>query len=136
VFRTFFRRAAEGAYQVPDGEDIWKLLLVIALHKIRSSAVYHMAAKRDVRRTGSGEANELAIRNAEGKDEAALAVLRLVVDEELEGLPHSFRRMIELRIEGQEVADIAREVGRSKRSVERVLQDFRRRMSELIHEAY
>src|SRR4051794_30331946 len=31
VFRTFFRRAALGHYNVPDGEEIWKLLLVIAL---------------------------------------------------------------------------------------------------------
>ena len=87
-----------------------------------------------MRRTSSGEANELAIRNAAGKDEAALAVLRMVVDEVLEGLPESHRRMIELRIDGHEVAEISRDVGRSKRSVERVLQDFRRRMGELIHE--
>src|SRR5207248_189046 len=35
VFRTFFRRAATGHYQIPDGEELWKLFLVIALHKIR-----------------------------------------------------------------------------------------------------
>jgi RNA polymerase sigma-70 factor, ECF subfamily len=134
VFRTFFRRVAEGNYDVPDGEEIWNLLLVIALNKIRGAWVHHKAAKRDVRRTGTGEANELAIRNAAGKDEAALAVLRMVVDEVLEGLQESHRRMIELRIEGHEVAEISRDVGRSKRSVERVLQDFRRRMGELIHE--
>ena len=28
VFRTFFRRAQEGHYEVPDGEEIWKLFLV------------------------------------------------------------------------------------------------------------
>src|SRR4051812_37943280 len=28
VFRTFFRRAAHGQYDVPQGEEIWKLLLV------------------------------------------------------------------------------------------------------------
>jgi RNA polymerase sigma-70 factor (ECF subfamily) len=134
VFRTFFRRVAEGNYDVPDGEEIWKLLLVIALHKIRDAGVYHKAAKRDVRRTSSGEANELAIQNAAGKDEAALAVLQMVVNEVLEGHPESHRRMIELRIEGHEVAEISREVGRSKRSVERVLQVFRQRMDGLIHE--
>ena len=42
--------------------------------------------------------------------------------------------MIEMRIDGHEIAEISRDVGRSKRSVERVLQDFRRRMGELIHE--
>lgn len=133
VFRTFFRRVAEGSYDVPDGEEIWKLLLVIALNKIRDAGAHHNAAKRDVRRTSSGEANELAIQNAAGKDEAALAVLRMVVDDALEDLPESHRRMIELRIDGHEIAEISREVGRSKRSVERVLQDFRLRMGELIH---
>jgi RNA polymerase sigma-70 factor (ECF subfamily) len=134
VFRTFFRRAAEGNYDVPDGEEIWNLLLVIALNKIRGAWVHHKAAKRDVRRTGSGEANDLAIRNAAGKDEGALGILRMVVDDMLEGLPESHRRMIELRIDGHEVLEISRVVGRSKRSVERVLQDFRHRMGELIHE--
>ena len=35
VFRTFFRRAAQGHYDIPVGEEIWKLLLVIALNKVR-----------------------------------------------------------------------------------------------------
>ena len=134
VFRTFFRRASLGHYSVPDGEEIWKLLLVIALNKIRDAALFHKAAKRDVRRTSPVEANEPSVRNAAGKDEAALAILRMVVDEVLEGLPESHRRMIELRLDGHEVAEISREVGRSMRSVERVLQDFRRRMGRLIHE--
>ena len=113
VFRTFFRRVAQGNYDVPDGEEIWKL----------------------VRRTNSGDANDLVIQEASGKDETALAVLRMVVDDVLTGLSESHRKMIELRIEGHEVVEISQAVGRSKRSVERVLQDFRRRMGELIHEA-
>ena len=95
--------------------------------------MHHKAAKRDVRRTGSGEANELAIRNAAGKDEAALAVLRMVVDEVLEGPPREPSPDDRAAHRGHEVAEISRDVGRSKRSVERVLQDFRRRMGELIH---
>ena len=46
VFRTFFRRAAQGHYEIPDGEELWKLFLVIALNKIRAIAQYHRAAKR------------------------------------------------------------------------------------------
>ena len=135
VFRTFFRRVAQGNYDVPDGEEIWKLLLVIALNKIRAAGIHHKAAKRDVRRTNSGDANDLVIQESSGKDETALAVLRMVVDDVLTGLSESHRKMIELRIEGHEVVEISQAVGRSKRSVERVLQDFRRRMGELIHEA-
>src|SRR6516225_2129441 len=56
VFRTFFRRAAQGHYEVPEGEELWKLFLVIGLNKIRATATFHRAAKRDVGVTASGEA--------------------------------------------------------------------------------
>ena len=51
VFRIFFTAASQGLYDVPAGEDLWKLLLVIALNKIRAEGVFHQAAKRDVRAT-------------------------------------------------------------------------------------
>ena len=132
VFRTFFRRAARGDYVVPDGEELWKLLLVIALNKVRAAAIHHRGAKRDVRRTVGGAAFDRALESATGGDEAALTVLRLVVEEALQRLPAPQRRMIELRIEGHEVAEIADQTGRSKRSVERVLQQFRAQLSSAI----
>jgi RNA polymerase sigma-70 factor (ECF subfamily) len=134
VFRTFFRRVAEGQYDVPEGEEIWKLLLVIALNKVRAAAIHHRAAKRDVRQTAGGEAIEDAVGPGSGQGEVALTVLRLTIEEAMAGLPESHRRMIELRVEGHEIAEIAAAVGRSKRSVERVLQDFRKRLDGLIRE--
>ncbi len=134
VFRTFFRRAAQGHYDVPEGEELWKLFLVIALHKIRSTARYHRAAKRDVRATALGLAGGEAEQKALAADETALSTLRLVIDELLEGLPPSMRPIVELRVEGHEVDEIARQTGRSKRSVERALQEFRKKLSDLIHE--
>jgi RNA polymerase sigma-70 factor (ECF subfamily) len=133
VFRTFFRRAAQGHYTVPDGEEIWKLLLVIALNKVRAAGAYHRAAKRDVRLTRGGEVLDRTLESHRSQDENALTVLRMVVEELLEGIPAANRRMIELRIEGYEVAEITEKVQRSKRSVERVLQNFRARLETLIH---
>src|SRR3954462_13845992 len=49
VFRRFFRRVLQGDYDVPPGEELWGLLLVIALNKIRTEEAFHRAAKRDVR---------------------------------------------------------------------------------------
>jgi RNA polymerase sigma-70 factor (ECF subfamily) len=134
VFRTFFRRAALGDYNVPDGEEIWKLLLVVALNKVRAAGAYHRAAKRDVRQTVGGEAFDRALESERTQDEGALTVLRMVIDELLEGIPAANRQMIELRIEGYEVAEITEKVRRSKRTVERVLQGFRTRLEALIHE--
>jgi RNA polymerase sigma-70 factor, ECF subfamily len=134
VFRTFFRRVVQGHYDVPDGEEIWKLLLVIALNKVRAAAVHHRAAKRDMGRTTAGPSYDRAMETAQGRDETALTVLRLVIDEILSGLDATRKRIIEMRIEGHEVAEIGEAVQRSKRSVERVLQEFRTRLGALIHE--
>jgi RNA polymerase sigma-70 factor (ECF subfamily) len=134
VFRTFFRRAAQGEYAIPDGEELWKLLLVIALNKVRAHGAYHRAAKRDVRKTEAGAPFDHAIEARADRDENALTVLRMVVEEFLENLPPAHHRMVELRIEGYEVAEIAATVERSKRSVERVLQDFRAKLGAEINE--
>jgi RNA polymerase sigma-70 factor (ECF subfamily) len=132
VFRTFFRRASQGHYTVPDGEEIWRLLLVIALNKVRATGAFHRAAKRDVRRTAGGDAFDQAVEAQAGQDDAALSVLRMTVEELLAGMPEAHRWMIELRIEGHDVNDIALTVQRSKRSVERVLQEFRQRLDASI----
>lgn len=127
VFRTFFRRAAEGSYEVPDGDTLWKLLMVIALNKIRSLADFHRADKRDVRRTQG----MLAADNELGQHDS-LDLLRLTIEDLTQDLPEAHKQMIQLRIEGYAVSEIAEKVARSKRSTERVLQAFRTHlMSEL-----
>jgi RNA polymerase sigma factor (sigma-70 family) len=135
VFRTFFRRAAQGQYEIPEGEEIWKLLLVMALNKIRSLGEYHRAARRDFRRTASGEAYDQTFESKTDEDASALTILRLVVDEVLESLPPGHRPIAEMRIEGYEMAEIAEQTQRSKRTVERVLQEFRQRLDAKIRES-
>jgi RNA polymerase sigma-70 factor (ECF subfamily) len=134
VFRTFFRRAAGGQYDVPEDEDLWKLFMIIALHKVRSAATFHRAAKRDVRATTTGLTGALTGQHLAAPDEMALATLRLVIDELLSVLPPSMRTIVELRVEGHEVEEIARRTQRSRRSVERALHEFRARLSPLIRE--
>jgi RNA polymerase sigma-70 factor (ECF subfamily) len=134
VFGSFFRVAGSGHYDVPDGEELWKLFLVIALNKIRAKGAFHRAAKRDVRRTASSEfLDSRAL--AEPHDTAALAFLQLSVDEELAALSPAQRQMVTLRVDGYEVAEIARQTGRSKRTVERLLQAARKKLAHLLEEA-
>ena len=47
IFGTFFRRVGQGFYGVSDGDTVWKLLLVIALNRVRTQATYYYAAKRE-----------------------------------------------------------------------------------------
>src|SRR6516165_10798946 len=134
IFRTFFRRAAEGHYDVPEGEDLWKLFLVIALQKIRDACSFHRAAKRDVRTTRSIEASDNLGATLLGQDETGLAELKMVVDELLGGLPATQRVIVELRIDGFQVDEIARKTGRSRRTVERGVQEFRAQLGAILRE--
>jgi RNA polymerase sigma-70 factor (ECF subfamily) len=131
VFRTFFRRATGGAYAVPEGEELWKLLLVITLNKIRRLGNFHRSAKRDVGKTAGLAAPGS---DTEGGDES-LHLLELTIDELLVRCPEHARDMIRLRIEGCDVAEIAGRTSRSKRSVERVLQQFRQLLTSELGEA-
>jgi RNA polymerase sigma-70 factor (ECF subfamily) len=134
VFRTFFRRAAQGQYDVPEGEDLWKLFMIIALHKIRSAGTFHRAAKRDVRATGASLSDARIEPHLAAPDELALATLHMVIDELLSGLPPSMRTIVELRIEGHGMQEIVRRTQRSLRSVERALHEFRAGLGPLIRE--
>jgi len=128
VFRRFFRRVLQGDYDVPPGEELWGLFLVIALNKIRTEEAFHRAGKRDVNRVISQ--NDLAALPSEV--EADTAHLQLCVEDALAQLPEQYRLMGELRIQGHEVAEIASKTGRSKRTVERILQDVRSRLRQLL----
>ena len=133
VFRTFFRRAQEGHYEVPDGEEIWKLFLVIGLHKIRDAAVFHRAAKRNAGRTtaliGAGESAD-----PPAADQMAETTLRMVIDEILLNLNDSQKEIVTMRMEGAQVDEIAQVTKRSHRTVERTLQKFRELLQKQIQE--
>jgi RNA polymerase sigma-70 factor (ECF subfamily) len=129
VFRSFFRRAQDGQYHVAPGEELWKLLLVMALNKIRSAATHHHAQRRDTRKTQSMADLEGSLRDEKWSDQTSFDILRMTIDEMLSTLTESQRAMVTLRIEGHEVDVIAEKTGRSKRSVERILQSFRQQLS-------
>ena len=130
VFRRFFSRVLKGEYDVPPGEELWGLLLVIALNKIRTEESFHRAAKRDVR-LSAGSADPGLLETSATHDSALLEVC---VEDVLGQLPASYRALVELRIQGHEVAELARRTGRSKRTVERILQEVRNRLRELLVE--
>ena len=135
VFRSFFEAARAGAFAVPDGSDLWPLLLVVALNKIRAQGAFHTAAKRDVRRTqGLGESDHLAGAVATLESGGAQPFLRLVAMDLIEALPPHVRAVVELRLEGYSVDQIAARVERTKRSVERLLQESRRRLDQMLAE--
>jgi len=135
VFHAFFEGASGGCYAVPAGEELWPLLLVIALNKIRTKGAFHRAAKRDVRVTYGWDDTE-AVREALSRLAAdePIPFLKLVAEEALERMPPHQREIIELRVQGYEVEEIAHRVGRSKRTVERLLQTCRTELAKMLAE--
>jgi len=132
VFRTFFRRVRTGLYDLPAGDELWRLLLVISLNKIRGLAIYHRAQKRSVGSTVAPDSDLLSQLAHSDTDALAVTSLKMVIEEVMSDLPDVQRQMIVRRIEGCQVEEIATETGRSKRTVERVLQDFRQRLRGII----
>ncbi len=135
VFYAFFQGASDGCYNVPAGEELWPLLLVIALNKIRTKGAFHRAAKRDVRLTCGWDDTD-ALQHALGQLEVdePIPFMKLVAEEALERMPHHQREIVELRVAGFEVEEIAQTVGRSKRTVERLLQTCRQELGEMLAE--
>jgi RNA polymerase sigma-70 factor (ECF subfamily) len=127
VFRAFFHGARRRAYVVPPTGELWGLLMVLALNKIRNLVTHHRAEKRAIHHTTS--LPDLESHPALAADDSAAAFIQMVVEEHLAGLPVSNQNIVRLRIEGNAVGEIAQATGRSRRTVERVLQEFRARLS-------
>lgn len=128
VFRTFFHGVRRRAYDVPPQGEIWNLLTVLALNKIRSLVGHHRAERRAVHQTWSG--TNLDQHTSPASAESADVFLRMVLNEQLDGMPESNRAIVRLRMDGYEIEEIVTRTGRSRRTVERVLQDFRTQLAQ------
>jgi RNA polymerase sigma-70 factor (ECF subfamily) len=132
VFGTFFRRIGQGCYEPPDGDLVWKVLLVIALNRVRSEATYYFAAKRDAHRTICGPTARNCIELKVKPGGPAPERLELLVQEILERLPSRTRLLLKLRLDGFTIAESARRAQCSSRTAERVIQGLRLLYGELL----
>ncbi len=121
AFRTFFRRAANGEFQIDYTSDLWNLLLTITLNKVRGQAEHHCARKRDPRlemRIGL----HICPDDIGGEPSEAEAV---ALDDELESLLAKLEsaeaEIVRLRLAGYTGAEIAVRVNCSRVTVWRKL---------------
>ena len=133
VYRCFFAGAREGRYDLNRGGDLWRLLVTITLHKVFYQVRRHSARKRAIgleqMQTGkAGEADdqaELLAREPSPLEVAALADLVAQLMRQLEPLP---RRMLELRLQGCKLEEIAAATDRTERTVRRVLEEVKQQL--------
>lgn len=132
VCRTFFRRAQEGEFTVPDRESLWRLLCAITLNKVRMTARFHNAQKR-----GSLEpaafSNDSAIQRGvtvEDAVEFADEFGRI-----LASLGSSEAEVLRLKLDGFSHAEIAEKLQCTERTVGRLLVKARTVLAEMMPES-
>jgi DNA-directed RNA polymerase specialized sigma24 family protein len=133
------RRRARGHYSLNRGGALWRLLAAITKHKLLRQARSQTADRRSV------EVEVSLHRIDEGKlvgrlydptpeDAAALADELERVLEQLSSTSRRIdpfgRRVLELRLQGQQIPEIAEDTGRSERSVRRSLARIRELLAE------
>lgn len=137
AYRSFFVGAKGGQYALGRGGDLWRLLSAITIHKVLKRARHESAARRSIDLEvpfDSAAEGSLARRSPDPTPEEALAMA-----DELErafSLLDDFgRRVLELRLQGHQLSEIADDAGRSERSVRRSLAQIRELLAGRLDDA-
>jgi RNA polymerase sigma-70 factor, ECF subfamily len=132
VFRSFFTRHQDGAFDVSGWDSLWALLALLTVRKCADRIEYFHAACRDVRREegldspgGSGGPGRVA---AAEPTPSEAAILTEALERLMAGLEGDERDIVTLQLQGYTIPEISARVRRSERTVCRVLERVRRRL--------
>lgn len=131
VFRSFFGQCVDGHLDLKSRDNLWALLVVITLRKCGRRVEYFHAARRDARL--EVDENSRADWEALGREPApeAAAILTETIEQCMRVLDERGRQILSLSLQGQSVEEISNQVGRTERTVYRVLEQVRARLEEL-----
>jgi RNA polymerase sigma factor (sigma-70 family) len=133
--RSFFVGARAGKYQLQRGGDLWRLLVAITLHKLQDQVKRHTTEKRGIasERAFGSEDSLLGIQaHVWARDPSPVEALALVdeLEEAMRGLEPPERRMLELRLHGHSLEEIAEAVQLSRWTVRRVLERVKQHLEQ------
>jgi RNA polymerase sigma-70 factor (ECF subfamily) len=129
VLGSFFLRAAAGAFDLERPEQLIRLLVGMARHKLAQRVRWHQRRRRDVRRDEAAPGDDAAVVR---ETPSQVVAGRELLQEFRRRLSDDERRLADLRAQGREWAAIAGEVGGTPealrkqltRAVERVEQEL------------
>jgi RNA polymerase sigma factor (sigma-70 family) len=137
VYRSFFVGVRSGRFALSRGGDLWRLLASITKHKLSYQARHQTADRRSVDVEvpfDSFEATGCFTQRREPTPEEAVALA-----DELElafsRLNAFGRRVLELRLQGAQLSEIAENTGRSERTVRRTLAAIRELLAGRLNDA-
>ena len=133
--RSFFRQAQAGRYQIRDGDDLWRLLAAITVHKALRQAKRHSAAKRSMLKEesrGRDGALQVVAPEALAREPSPAETATFVEETQamMASLSPMHRGIVELCLQGHDVPAIAQISACSERTVERALQKARTRLEQ------
>lgn len=134
VFRSFFRRTANGEYAIDDSAELWNLLVRITLNKVRDQARHHRAQKRDVAAEAADIEETLIEELAHEPTPEDAAALLDEVETALQGVSAQEANVIRLAMDGYSSSEIASELGCSRWTVRRILNRLGTRISRRLSE--
>jgi RNA polymerase sigma-70 factor (ECF subfamily) len=131
--RSFFAGAREGRYQLQRGDDLWQLLVATTLHKLHDQVRRHTARRRSVgaeQHFGSEDSLFGIQPAALAREPDVIEAVALIdeVEQLMDGLAPDQRRVLELRLQGQNLDEIAAATGRSLQTVRRLLDRVKERL--------
>ncbi|MBT4866085.1 MAG: sigma-70 family RNA polymerase sigma factor [Planctomycetaceae bacterium] len=131
AFRSFFVGAQRGQFSLKRGGDLWRLLVAIAMRKLYRGAKRHSAQKRsvDAEETLASTFDLAGLTVSQEPTPAEAVALADEMEAVMTRLDHFGRRVLELRLQGEQLAEIAADTGRSERSVRRILATLRDQFS-------
>ena len=133
VFKSFFVRIREGQFDLENRDSLWNLLVVITLrkcgHKVRDlHRQRHDIRKEVVPRGADDESASSWQALAPGPTPSEAAILAETVDQVFADLKERERQIVELYLQGYEIAEIQAHVRRSEYTVRDVLKRLRKRL--------
>lgn len=134
AFRSFFAAQATGRFEFDGWDALWAMLTVITVRKCGKRLTHFRAASRDFRREIATAADGTSIvYETPGLDPtpAEAAIWADTLDQILSDLKEAERPVVLMRLQGYAIAEIATHVGRSERTVLRVLEGVRNHLERL-----
>ncbi len=140
AYRSFFKHAKDGRYVIENSGDLWRLLVVITLNKVRQKVEFHSAGKRginleqSIKRDGSLAHLAPQALHREPTPQEELGLME-EIDLLTEGMDDLQRQIVQLRLQGYRIEEIADEVSRSERTVRRVMDKVKARLQQRMEES-
>jgi RNA polymerase sigma factor (sigma-70 family) len=127
VYRSFFADTREGRYHLERGGDLWRLLVTITLHKLSDQVRHNSSQKRAAQREqqlGSGPTHLQAHLLAQGPTPLEAALLSDELEHIMASLDPRERRILQARLQGCTLDEIAAQVGCGERTVRYFLKEI------------